>query len=75
MPEIQLGILDIIVFICVSVTSDSRAAIADGCFFKEFFGIIKFRLAQFTGSFRGNHDHRELSKKRKENYFFPTKTL
>ena len=75
MPEVQLGIFDIILFIYVSVASDSRAAIADGCFFKEFFGIIKFRLAQFTGSFRGNHDHRELSKKRKENYFYPTKTL
>jgi hypothetical protein len=75
MPEVQIGIFDMIRYLWISVTSDSRAAIYDGCLFKEFFGIIKFRLAQYTGAFRGNHDHRELSKKRKENYFYPTKTL
>jgi glycosyltransferase involved in cell wall biosynthesis len=75
MPEVQIGIFDMIRYIWVSVISDVRGAIDEGCFSKEFFGIIKFRLAQFTGSFRGNHDHRELSKKRKENYFYPTKTL
>ena len=53
----------------------SKEAIVEGCFFKEFVGIIKFRIAQFTGSYRGNHDHLKLSKKRKENYYYPSKTL
>jgi rhamnosyltransferase len=75
MPEVQIGFFDMIRYIWVSVISDAIAAIDEGCFLKEFFGIIKFRLAQFSGSFRGNHDHRELSKRRKENYFYPTKTL
>jgi glycosyltransferase involved in cell wall biosynthesis len=75
MPEVQLGVFDMIRYVWVSVISDARAATDEGRFLKEFFGIIKFRLAQFTGSFRGNHDHRKLSKKRKENYFYPAKTL
>ena len=62
-------------YIWASVISDTKAAIDDGCFLKEFYGIMKFRFAQFSGSYRGNHDHRELSKKRKENYFYPTKKL
>ena len=75
MPEVQIGFFDMLRYIWISVFSDCRSAFAEGCFTKEFIGIIKFRIAQFTGSYRGNHDHRALSKKRKENYFYPTKTL
>lgn len=75
MPEVKIGIFDIIRYVCVSVVSDSISAVNEGCFLAEFLGIIKFRIAQFMGTFKGNHDHRELSKKRKENYFYPTKTL
>lgn len=75
MPEVQMKFLDMIRYIWVSVISDCKTAFASGCFSKEFIGIIKFRIAQFTGSYRGNHDHRVLSKERKENYFYPTKKL
>ena len=44
-------------------------------FYKEIFEIIKFRIAQFSGSYRGNHTHRELSKERKEIYFYPNKKI
>lgn len=75
MPEVQIRFFDMLRYIWVSIISDSKAAAFEGCFVKEFIGIIKFRFAQFTGSFRGNHEHRALSKKRKENYFYPSKTL
>tara|TARA_B100000575_G_scaffold86955_1_gene68804 strand:+ start:3157 stop:4053 length:897 start_codon:yes stop_codon:yes gene_type:complete len=75
MPEVQIRVFDMIRYIWASVISDARAAIDEGCFLREFYGIMKFRFAQFSGSYRGNHDHRELSKKRKENYFYPTKKL
>ena len=75
MPEVQIGFFDMLRYIWVSVVSDCKAALSEGCFVKEFTGIIKFRIAQFTGSYRGNHDHRALSKKRKDNYFYPAKTL
>ena len=75
MPEVQIGFFDMLRYIWVSVILDSKTAFTEGCFTKEFAGIIKFRIAQFTGSYRGNHDHRALSKKRKENYFYPAKKL
>ena len=71
MPEVHIGIFDMLRYIWSAVISDCKAAIAKGCFAEEFTGIIKFRIAQFTGSYRGNHDHRKISKKRKENYFYP----
>ncbi len=75
MPEVQIGFFDMIRYIFVSIISDSRSAIVEGCFLKQIFGIIAFRIAQYYGSYRGNHDHRELSKKRRENYFYPSKNL
>ena len=75
MPEVQIGFFDMLRYIWVSVISDCRASITEGCFMMEVSGIIKFRIAQFTGSYKGNHDHRTLSRKRKENYFYPAKTL
>ena len=75
MPEVQIGLFDMLRYIWVSINSDFKAVIAEKSFIREFKGIIKFRVAQFTGSFRGNHNHRELSKKRKENYFYPSKKI
>lgn len=75
MPEVHVSLMDMIRYIWVSIISDSKAALQERCFKKEFIGIIKFRLAQFIGSYRGNHEHRTLSNKRKENYFYPKSTL
>lgn len=74
MPDVQVTRLDMIRYIWVSVIFDAQAAFKDGLFFKEFVGIVRFRFAQFTGTYMGNHEHRSLSKKQKENYFYPAKT-
>jgi rhamnosyltransferase len=75
MPEVHINVVDMIRYILASVISDGHASLREGVFKKEIFGIVKFRVAQFTGSYRGNHEHRVLSKKRKENYFYPNNTL
>lgn len=75
MPEVQISFFDMLRYIFLSIVSDSRTAINEGCFFKEIFGILSFRLAQYTGSYRGNKEHREISNKRKENYFYPDKSF
>ena len=75
MPEIQISFYDMLRYICVGIYTDAKIAIFNKCFFKEILDIIKFRLAQFSGSYRGNHTDRELSKERKEIYFYPNKKL
>ena len=74
-PEIQIGFFDMVRYIWVSIISDWKAAIGEGEFIKYCTEIIIFRIAQFTGSFKGNHYNRVLSKKRKERYFYPTSDL
>jgi rhamnosyltransferase len=38
---------------------------------KTFPEIVMFRMMQFWGSYRGNHEHRKLSREMKEKYFYP----
>tara|TARA_B100000900_G_scaffold415990_1_gene448358 strand:- start:26395 stop:27276 length:882 start_codon:yes stop_codon:yes gene_type:complete len=71
MPEIQLSIFDTFRYIFFAITDDSINAVKKRIFFKEFVGIVLFRVAQFFGAYRGNHFSRNLSKERKEKYFFP----
>lgn len=75
MPEVHVGLVDTLRYLIASIFGDFSSAIKGRCFLVEFLGIIKFRLAQYMGTYRGNHEHRALSKRRKENYFYPTKTL
>ena len=75
MPEIQISFFDTVRYIFVAVMNDIKIALEEKCLHKEIIGIIKFRVAQFTGSYRGNHFQRVISKRRKENYFYPTKRL
>lgn len=75
MPEVQISIFDMVRYIFISILSDAKEAFAEKYFAKEIFSIIKFRIAQYLGSYRGNHDNREISKRRKENYFYPSKKI
>jgi len=74
MPYVHISIFDTIRYIISAVISDLNSAFGSGCLLKEFTEIIKFRIAQYWGAYKGNHDHRSLSNIRKENYFYPLNT-
>ena len=40
-------------------------------FGRESSEIVFYRWNQYFGALKGNHEHRELSRKEKEKYFFP----
>ena len=71
MPDIHITIFDCTRYITASIISDANAAYKKGYLFKEIYSIFKFRIAQYFGSYKGNHENRRLSKKRKELYFYP----
>ncbi|MEH6592733.1 MAG: glycosyltransferase [Halioglobus sp.] len=75
MPGVHISLFDTMHYIIVSILSDYQTAINQKCFRAEFWGIIKFRLAQYWGAYRGNHEHRKLSEKRKYNYYYPNKGI
>ena len=71
MPEVHVGVWDMLRYVAAGVFHDSVSAWRKGVFFKEITGIIQFRTAQFSGTYKGNHLHREISRQRKETYFYP----
>lgn len=74
MPQIHLGLVDVVNFIVQAIIKDFRAALVRKVFFKEFGRIILFRYMQYAGSYKGNHVTRQLSQKLKYKYFYPRRT-
>lgn len=72
MPEIHVNLLDAIRYYWSSIMHDIRTAkrnkVLSIMCLRE---ILMFRLMQYWGTYRGNHEHRKLSAKRKEKYFYP----
>lgn len=75
MPDIQVTFFDFVRYVISSILSDASVAIGEKKFFKEIIGIFRFRVAQYLGTYRGNQYQRVLSKRKKENFFYPTKKI
>jgi rhamnosyltransferase len=75
MPEIHISWLDLVRYFAGAVVHDVRVAgQLQRLNLKLLYEIIRFRLAQFGGSYRGNHEHKQLSQRRKEEYFYPSQS-
>jgi rhamnosyltransferase len=72
MPQIHLNLLDTIRYAINSILTDWRAA-KNSSQSAKFLDLVRYRWNQYWGSWKGNHEHRELSHKEKEEYFFPDK--
>jgi len=71
MPEVQVHAVDAIRYATSGMFLDMGAALQEGRFHKEAIDIMRFRTMQYFGAFRGNHEHRKLSRQQKEHYFYP----
>lgn len=70
-PEMQFSLLDLIACYCSGVCTDLVAAAREGCLWRNATDILRFRWMQYWGAYRGNHEHRKLSKEMKMRYFYP----
>lgn len=71
MPEVHLSFVDFLRYSSTSILFDFAAAVQGRQFLKCAPEIVMYRLAQYWGSYQGNHYHRKLSRQRKERYFYP----
>ena len=71
MPEVQLGIGDVLRYFLHAVVLDMGEALRGKCWRRQAAGIVAYRFQQFTGAYRGNHLRRKLSREIKERYFYP----
>lgn len=75
MPDVHITVLDFVRYVVSAVYHDARAALAGRRLARSFAEIVAFRAMQFWGAYRGNHEHRQLSQRKKEEYFYPGSTL
>lgn len=71
MPEVHLSLADFLRYVASSILLDLGAAIQSSQFLKVAPEVVMYRISQYWGSYRGNHYHRQLSRQRKERYFYP----
>ncbi|NPD15521.1 glycosyltransferase [Xinfangfangia sp. D13-10-4-6] len=71
MPEVHLSRLDVLRFFIASTWGDWRSASRNGIASTSRMAMMRYRWNQYIGSWKGNHDHRLLSRQAKERFFYP----
>ena len=71
LPEVHLSRLDVLRCVLTSVIGDWRAAARNGVRSTARVDMLRYRWNQYLGSYKGNHDHRRLSQRAKERFFYP----
>jgi rhamnosyltransferase len=71
MPELHFTLRDFFRFFFSGVLADCAAALREKRLARELTGIFLFRLMHYWGTYRGNHQVRQLSAKMKYRYFYP----
>lgn len=71
MPQVHVHFSDFLRYYVSAILSDISSALQERKLRAVYREILMFRLMQYWGTYRGNHEHRKLSKEMKERYFFP----
>lgn len=71
MPEVHLSWADVARFTTASIWADWRAARRNKITSTTLMNMARYRWNQFTGSYKGNHQHKALSQSAKERFFYP----
>lgn len=71
MPEVQMTFGDFIRYFLAGISNDISVAIANKELGKQFWSIIRFRYAQYLGSYKGHTENKKLSRAQKEAYYYP----
>jgi|GEM_PF-593776 len=71
MPQVHVSLYDTFRYIISSIFNDWKCAWQQKVWLDKASDIIFYRWNQYFGAYKGNHEHRELSRKEKEKYFFP----
>lgn len=72
MPEVHVHSWTAFRYFWAGIGVDYSAAVKQGILHREWLSILKFRAAQFIGTYRGNHEHRMLSRTKRERYYYPS---
>lgn len=72
MPHIQLDIKDMLRYMVSSIFRDCVNAKKCNSLLTNLYEIIMYRFNQYYGGYKGNQQHRLLSRSDKDKYFYPS---
>lgn len=72
MPQIHVRHRDLLRYVASSIWHDWRRAWRERVFLRKACEIVQYRVCQYSGSFKGNREHRLLSHAEKDKYFYPS---
>lgn len=70
MPHVQINLTDMLRYVVTSVWKDWKYALRANVWRAKAREIVLYRINQYYGSFKGNHEHRNLTHAEKEKYYF-----
>lgn len=70
-PEWHLTFFEFLRYFTASVLLDTSYALQEKRWLRSAGEIFLFRFMQYWGSYRGNHEHRQMAKREKKRYFYP----
>lgn len=71
LPEVQVHFNDFLSYTVASIRYDLAEAFRQKIFFKQAIPIIRFRISQYWGTYKGHNENRKLSRAQKEQYYYP----
>ncbi len=71
LPDVRVTFGDFIRYFLAGVMLDWSQALQEKAFSRYAAEIFMFRLMQYWGTYSGNNEHRRISQRRKEAYFYP----
>jgi len=71
LPDVRVTFGDFIRYFLAGVMLDWSQALQEKAFSRYAAEIFMFRLMQYWGTYSGNNEHRRISQRRKETYFYP----
>lgn len=71
MPAVQLGLIDAFRYTIAGICSDFGVALGQKGLWRELISIVRYRICQYRGAWKGHHRHRKLSARERERYFYP----
>ena len=74
MPEVQLNFADFVRYLTTGILFDFSVATEQKIFWRQFWPILRFRYAQYRGTYKGHNENKKLSRTQKENYYYPRHT-
>lgn len=71
MPQLHVSLFDTLRYFVTSVWKDWSCARNAKVSNARLMDIVHYRWNQYIGAWRGNHQHRKLSQREKDQYFYP----